>query len=383
MMTFSYHLPTKIVFGFGALENLGAEVTALKAKRVMIVTDNVMVKTGILDKVTSRLNGTSFDVFDEVEPEPRIEVAESVAVSVRKGGFDGVLGVGGGSVMDMAKVAAAFATNDGPAVSFVGNDLFARRPLPSVMVPTTAGTGAELTVTSMVTLEGHKRWINSPFLFPAVAIVDPDLTMSMPRGVTAGTGLDALCHNTEAYFSNGSNAITDSVALQGIALIVANLERAFDDGADRRAREAMSLGALLGGIALQARMVYGHSIGYTLATRFKLAHGVSCGIPLPYVIANYAIACGPKMSKLAEAYGISPLSDDPVAMGMATAERSRQIVSHMGLPTNMRDLGVTEEEIPALSKECLELYPRPNSPLVFDDRSMAHFYRMIWDGQLG
>jgi alcohol dehydrogenase class IV len=233
----------------------------------------------------------------------------------------------------------------------------------------------------MVTVSGHKQWINSPLLLPSVAVVDPDLTMSMPPGVTAATGMDALCHNTEAYLSSLSNPITNAAALEGISLIVGNLEKAYQDGKDRKAREAMSLGALLGGIALQARMVYGHSIGYTLATRFRLPHGVSCGLPLAYVIATYAVACGPKMGKLGEAFGVTE-ADDPAKVGVAAAEVARTMASKVKIPTTLRELGVPEADLPALAKECLELYPRPNSPLVFDLKSMERLYQMMFDGEL-
>lgn len=283
--------------------------------------------------------------------------------------------------MDMAKVAAGFATNRGEAKSFVGNNLFPARPLPSIMVPTTAGTGAELTVTSMVTVEGHKQWINSPLLLPSAAVVDPELTMSMPPGVTAATGMDALCHNTEAYLSGLANPITDSAALQGISAVVQSLEKAFDSGRDRTARENMSLGALMGGIALQAKMVYGHSIGYTVATRLGLPHGVSCGVPLPYIISNYAVACAPKMKKLAEAYGVPP-EDDSRRMGVAVGERARSIGAHLKIPTTLRELGVAEGDLESLAAECVRLYPRPNSPLVFDSKSMGELYRRMWEGDL-
>lgn len=379
-MKFSYYLPTKLSFGFGALDGLGGEAKALGITHALLVTDKVMVGTGIVKKAMSSLEGVSADVYDEVEPEPRIEVAQAVAEKVRGGRYDGVIGVGGGSSMDMAKVAAAFATNGGLAESFVGNNRFPNRPLPSIMVPTTAGTGAELTVTSMVTVAGRKQWINSPLLLPSVALVDPELTMSMPQGVTAATGMDALCHNTEAYFSSLASPITDSASLEGIRLIVGNLENAYNDGTDRKAREGMSLGALMGGIALQAKMVYGHSVGYTITTRFRLPHGVSCGIPLPYIIAAYAVAAGPRMEKLGEAYGVR--GDDPAALGRAAAEVARRIGIRLKIPTSLKALGVRGEDLPSLAKECMELYPRPNSPLVFDLGSMERFYRMMWDGQI-
>ena len=380
-MKFSYFLPTKLSFGFGAVETAGAEAKALGGTKALVVTDKVMVKTGIVQRVTGHLGGVRSEVFDEVEAEPRLEVAQAVADRVRSGGYDLVIGVGGGSSMDMAKVAAGFATNAGEARAFVGNNLFPSKPLPSVMVPTTAGTGAELTVTSMVTVEGHKQWINSPLLLPSVALVDPELTMSMPPGVTAATGLDALCHNTEAYLSNLASPITDSAALEGISLIVANLERAYDSGGDRLARESMSLGALLGGIALQAKMVYGHSIGYTIATRYRLAHGVSCGLPLPYILSNYAVACAPKLKRLAEAFGVES-NGDPEAVGLALAERAKGIAAHLKVPTSLKELGVPEGELGGLAEECLAMYPRPNSPLVFDARSMTALYRRMWEGDL-
>ena len=381
-MNFTYFLPTKVVFGFGSLAGLGAEVKALKATRTLVVTDKVMVKTGTVQKVVSEMPGTSTEVFDDVEAEPRLEVADAVAQKVRGGRYDLVVGVGGGSSMDMAKLAAAFATNPGPARNYVGNNLFTTNPVRSLMIPTTAGTGAELTVTSMVTVEGHKQWINSPLLLPTVAVVDPELTMTMPLTVTSATGMDALCHNTEAYLSALASPITDAVALEGIRLINANLENAYDHGSDRTAREAMSLGALLGGIALQARMVYGHSVGYTIATRFRLAHGVSCGLPLPYIIANYSVACAPKMKELAEAFGVSAPTDDPAALGLAAARRVEEIATHVKIPRTLKELGVKEEDIPALATECVRMYPRPNSPLVFDEGSMTRFYRSMWEGRL-
>lgn len=380
-MKFSYFLPTKLTFGFGAVEGMAGEAKALGATKALIVTDKVMVSTGIAQKVLDALGGLEADVYDQVEPEPRIDVAQGVAEAVRSKEYDLVVGVGGGSSMDMAKVAAGMATNEGPARSFVGNNLFAKKPLPSIMVPTTAGTGAELTVTSMVTVEGRKQWINSPLLLPSVAIVDPELTMTMPKSVTAATGMDALCHNVEAYFSSLASPITDSAALEGVALIAVNLQKAYTDGGDRTAREAMSLGALMGGIALQAKMVYGHSIGYTIATRFRLPHGVSCGLPLPYIISNYAVAAGPKMKKLAEAFGFDG-SGDPASLGSAMATRVRELCAGVGIPATLKDVGVREEDLEALAKECLEVYPRPNSPLVFDGRSMRRLYSKMWQGEL-
>jgi alcohol dehydrogenase class IV len=378
---FTFHIPTKITFGFGSLHKLPAEVERLGGGRILVVTDKTMVKTGILRRVVEKLEGRDYEVFDEVEPEPRVEVAEGVAEAVRGGPFRLVVGVGGGSVMDMAKLAAGLATNDGDVRRYVGFERFARPGLPSIMIPTTAGTGSEVTWTAMVTLEGRKQWINSSFLYPASALIDPELTLTMPRGVTASTGLDALSHCTEAVLSNNANVLTDAAAFEGIGLIVNNLPRAYEDGGDREAREAMSLAALLGGISLSARMVYGHSVAYTIATKYNLPHGVSCAIPLPYVIVRYSEACREKMGRLAQAYGVEA-GPDPKATGVAIAEKVRCMISGFGLPTTLKELGVGEDELRVLARECLRWYPRPNSPVVFDEESMLDFYRMIWSGSL-
>lgn len=379
-MRFSYYLPTRVIFGYNSLERLGEEVKKLNAENVLIVTDKFIAKTGMIDRVTSLLS-CRYDLFDEVEPEPSIEVAEQAAKKVRSSNYDLVIGFGGGSSIDIAKLASLFATNKGDVISYVGNELFANKGIPSIMIPTTAGTGAEVTVTSMVTVSGHKKWINSQFLLPTIAMVDPELTISMPPKVTAATGLDALCHNTEAYLSNGANPITDSVALEGIRLIISNIERAYENGQDRVAREAMSLAALLGGIALQARMVYGHSIAYTIATRFNLPHGISCAIPLPYIVSSYAMACAPKMQRLAEAYGLKDI-DDPVKLGKKIGERIKELLVRLNIPTTLRELGVSEPDLPVLARECLEIYYRPNSPLVLDEDGMLNLYRMMWSGNL-
>ena len=381
-MKFSYFLPTKLTFGFGSVDGVGAEAKGLGATRALVVTDKVMVKTGTVDKVVSKMEGVSTEVYDEVEPEPRIEVAQGVADAVREGNYDIVVGIGGGSSMDMAKVASALATNPGEAAKYVGNNLFLRKPLPSIMIPTTAGTGAELTVTSMVTVEGHKQWINSPLLLPSSALVDPELTMTMPKSVTAATGMDALCHNAEAFLSSLASPITDGAALEGIRLIVSNITAAYDDGSDRKARESMSLGALMGGIALQAKMVYGHSIGYTLATRFRLPHGVSCGIPLPYILASYSAAAGPRMVKLGEAFGVQVNGGDPQTVGKAAGDKVAELGAHLQIPGSLKALGVQEGDLNELAKECLEVYPRPNSPLVFDQKSMTRLYGNMWSGDI-
>src|SRR5215467_4672504 len=165
-LNFSFFLPTRLYFGYGSLDILRKEAESLGGPRALIITDKVMVKTGIIGRVEENLLKADVEVFDGVQPEPSIDVAQEVADKVRSRDFNLVVGVGGGSSMDMAKVAAGFGTNKGDAKDYVGNNKFVNASVPSIMIPTTAGTGAEITVTSMVTVEGHKQWINSPLLLP-------------------------------------------------------------------------------------------------------------------------------------------------------------------------------------------------------------------------
>lgn len=380
-MSFNFYLPTRIIFGWGSSERTGEEVRALGARKVLIVTDSYLSKSKYLSSILEKFEGIGYEIYDSVAPEPEIDVAEDVAEKARKGGYDCVLGFGGGSSIDMAKVASLAPTNPGKIANYVGNNIFRNRGIHSIMIPTTSGTGAELTVTSMVTVAGHKQWINSPLLMPELAIVDPELTISMPPNVTASTGLDALCHNTESVFSSLSNPVTDSVAVKGISLVMQSLERAYKDGKDRVARSNMSIAAMLGGIALQARMVYGHSIGYTVATRYKLPHGISCGIPLPYIISNYSKACADKMDQLSLAFDVERDSD-PVKTGIKIAERVIQLLRSLKVPTSFRELGIQRSEIRELAEECIKIYPRKNSTLVFDIDSMTELYERIWEGRV-
>ncbi len=396
---------TKFEFGFGALSKLDSIVEELGGTNVLIVTDSVMVKTGAVAKVAAQLRNVKSDVFDQVQPEPRLEIYQLAADKVRSGKYDLVIAVGGGSPQDIGKVTAAMATNAGDVRSYIGNNKFTADSLPTILIDTTAGTGAYLTVTSMVTADGRKQWINSPLLIPKRAIVDPELTMTMPKSVTAATGIDALCHNTEAYFSALANGATDKAALYGIRHIVPNIEKAYDNGSDKEAREAMSVGALMGGIALQAKQVYGHTFGYVIIERKPLPHGVSVGVALPYILSNYsAITTFDRLKPLAEAYGINPYHEnhqifrgDPahpmgssrelpktnVELGREMAEKVVEMLKHMNLPSTLNEAGIAEADLPAFAKEVLgPLYKRTNSPLQPDENGMLKLVANMFNGDL-
>ncbi|MBA7524277.1 Long-chain-alcohol dehydrogenase 1 [subsurface metagenome] len=232
MGTYAVQLPKRVVFGDGVEEKIGAEAKGLGAKKALIVTDATIEKAGLLEKVEKTLKeAVEVDVFDIVESEPTLAAAETVAGAARAAKYDLIVGVGGGSVMDMAKVASAVASNPGQAVSeFMGANKIANPSVSKILVPTTAGTGAEATPFTLIIVGGKKKAIASPYNLADVVLISPSFTATMPPRVTASTGMDAMSHAIEAFLSTGSNPLTDSFALEAIRKIADNLEVAFSHG---------------------------------------------------------------------------------------------------------------------------------------------------------
>ncbi|MEM2111114.1 MAG: iron-containing alcohol dehydrogenase, partial [Candidatus Bathyarchaeia archaeon] len=261
---YSFSLPKKILFGIGISEKVGLEAKELGGKNVLLVTDKNLETIGIPKKIEDYLikEDLNVDIFSNVEAEPSLEVAEAVAEAARNKGYDVVVGCGGGSVLDMAKIAAMAATNPGHMKNYVGVNLVKKPSLPKILLPTTAGTGSEVTNIAVVTLteDEIKSAIISPKILGDIAMVDPSLTFGMPPVLTASTGLDALSHSLEALMSIDANSITDSLALQALSLIFSNLLEAYKSG-NVESRVNMSLGSLMAGMAFgNAGVCLGHAV---------------------------------------------------------------------------------------------------------------------------
>jgi alcohol dehydrogenase len=312
------------------------------------------------------------DIFDDVEAEPRLEMAEAVAEAARKGGYDAVVGVGGGSVLDMAKVAAVAVTNPKPIRRYIGANLIEKPGVPKVLLPTTAGTGSEVTDIAVVTLadEEMKTAIFSPHLFGEVAITDPVFTYTLPPHLTASTGMDALSHALEAVMSINANPITDSLALQAVRLIFTYLPNAFNSG-DVESRYGMSLASLAAGMALRnAGVCLGHAVAYTFAVSHKVAHGVSCGLALPYVFRFNAPAIDWKLPQIAEAIGlrVEGLKTEEVTLRISDA--IFRLMDEVQMPKRLRDLGIPKDEKQRMADKLLgikRLIRRNPRPLTRDD----------------
>jgi alcohol dehydrogenase len=249
-----FQIKTQVVFGRAAIQSLGELASELGAKVCLLIADKALDETGILEKVRGILkeSGLRSVEFLGTEPEPYLDNADEAAQLGRDGQAELVIGMGGGSVMDTAKAAAALIRNGGDAGDYVGLNLVPGPSLPTIMVPTTAGTGSEVTFTAVFTNRQTKAkgGINSPHLFPDRALLDPELTLLLPPGVTAATGMDALTHAIESYTSKSSTVFTEALSLTAIRLISRFLRRAVFHGNDAEAREGMLMGSLLGGMGL-------------------------------------------------------------------------------------------------------------------------------------
>ena len=353
----SFQLPKKILFGVKASENVGSEAKALGAKQALLITDRNLERTGMPGKIGESLvsQGLNVDFFDEVEPEPVLEVAETVAKAARRKKYDVIVGIGGGSVLDMAKVAAMSLTNHGSMREYVGVDLVKNPGVPSILLPTTAGTGSEVTnVAVLIIAEDElKTSIISPYMFGHVAIVDPSLTYSLPSRLTASTGLDALSHALEALISVNANLITDSLALQAVKLIFTNLPKAYKSG-EPESRDGMCLGSLIAGMAFgNAGVCLGHAAAYTFAVSHRITHGTSCGLVLPYVFRFCASAISWKLPEIAKAMSLDIGNLKPVKLGPSISEAILELMGELQTPRRLRELGIPKESVPKLADKLL------------------------------
>jgi alcohol dehydrogenase class IV len=368
MGIFTFRAAGEITFGDGAVERLGAAIKKTGGKKVLVVVDPGFGRTPSFPKVTQNLEreGLAFILFDRVEPEPRTRIADLAGEMARKEECDFVLGVGGGSAMDTAKAAAILATNEGRAKDYQGLDKVPRPGLRKGMVPTTAGTGSEVTFTAVFINEDERKkgGINSPYLYPEMSVLDPELTLTLPPAVTAFTGMDALAHAVESYTSLAANPLSEFFSLEAIRLIGRNLRIAVSKGSDLDARRDMLMGSLLAGIGLaNAGVTAVHSLSYPLGGRFGVPHGVGNGLLLPAVMEFNVSSSREKFAKIAEAMGerVEGLSLPEAAV--SAVESVKRLARDIEVPQRLSDLGIPESAFPGMAEEAMKVSrPLENNP---------------------
>lgn len=384
MGIFSFRAAGEIVFGEGAISGAGTIVKRHGGKKILLVVDAGFAKGGPLKKVTVPLEkeGLSFVLFDAVEPEPRAEVADRCGELAKKEKCDFVLGVGGGSAMDTAKAAAILATNEGRARDFQGLNKVPKPGLPKGMIPTTAGTGSEVTFTAVFINEEEKKkaGINSPFLYPELSILDPELTLSLPAAVTASTGMDALTHAIESYTSKAASPISEMFSVEAIRQIGKSLRQAVNHGSDLPARSNMLLGSLLAGIGLaNAGVTAAHSLAYPLGGIFRVPHGVANALLLPPVMEYNVFSCEEKFAKISEAMGekVEGLSVREAAI--LAVDTVKRLAKDLGVPQRLSDLGIPEPAIPGMAEEAMKVTrPLENNPRPVSLAEVIRIYRSVF-----
>ena len=357
---FEFKVPTRIQFGVSLIDSLGEEVKALKMQRVLLVTDRGVVNAGLLERVTRVLDTSAIDytVFDTVEANPTTTTVHNGAEIFRKNKCDGLVAVGGGSPIDAAKGIGVQATHEGDIMDYsrrVGKPVQNITP-PLVAIPTTAGTGSEVTWVSVLVdpKDKVKIVVPSPYLAANVAIVDPSLTVSLPPAVTAYTGMDALTHAIEAYVSLKSQPIADSLALQAVQLISSSLREAVGNGDNLAARTSMLLASTMAGMAfVNASVGLVHAAAHALGGFFNIAHGIANAVMLPLVMRLSLIGNPGKYADIAAAMGenLEGLSEMEAARGAVFAVQS--LAADIGIPQDLKQLGADSARISDLVEETM------------------------------
>lgn len=372
----------RVIMGMGSLSTIPDELSLLNAKKILIITDKGLVKSGVVKKLERVLKSASigYVIFDGVEADPNYEIVYKTENIVKEHSIDTIIGIGGGSSLDITKVTSIVATNPGDITEYFGIDLVKHSGLNTVLIPTTAGTGSE--VTPIAILSDHreklKKGVVSSYLLPDVAILDPYLTVSLPPKVTASTGMDALIHAIEAYTSIHATFLTDTLAIKAIDLIYNNIRKAYVNGADIMARENMLRGSMMAGIAFaNAGVTAVHAFAYPIGAEFHIPHGIANTIMLIPVMKFNFLGNLTKFANLADLFGEDTfgLSERKSAESMIKA--LEVLAEDLNVPRNLREFGVDEKHISDLAAGAMKVTRLlANNPRILTLEDAKEIYRM-------
>ena len=362
-LEFLYRQPVKIRFGTGSIRHLGEEIKTLGAARCLVVCDRFLKAT--VEAMQTDIPEIAA-VFSDVEENPQLSGVIAATELARKMQVDAIVGIGGGSTMDTAKFTAAIAKEnaDAPAC-FKGETPFPKTRFPMIAVPTTAGTGSEVTQVSVISRGREKKTINNPVFMPALAIVDPALTLTVPPRTTMNTGLDAMARALEGYWSRNHQPISDVCAIEAVRLVLENLETAYRDGSDLAARENMSLAALLGGMSFALPKTAGsHACSYPLSEDYHLPHGEACAFTLDSFVR---INADERLELLCRRVGLSGTDE--------LSSRIKALKRLAGLKMTLSDLGEVD-----FDKLCRDAAKHPlmgNNPVAMDESALRRMFEAL------
>jgi alcohol dehydrogenase class IV len=341
--------------GLNSIERVGEEARSF-GKKALIVCDKGIVETGIVDQVRTILQHAKVTVgiFDQVEPEPPFELIQKCAHAIKSENYELLVGLGGGSSLDVAKGAAIAMTHKGDIADCLGIGLVKKRGIPTILVPTTSGTGSEATKYAIFTYKDMKQGIIDPKIYADVAIVDPSLTVSMPPKITAATGMDALCHVLECYTALSATPISDLIAIEGLLLIARSLRTAVYNGIDMDARSDMALASFYGGLCLtNASVTAVHALSFPLGADYHIPHGIANAVMLPYVVRYNCLANMERFRQIAVILGEN-VGHLPQREGAAKAgDAVETLMEDIGLPLKLRDLEIPKDALPSMAERAL------------------------------
>ena len=378
-----FSFPNKIIFGVGTINALAEQLSAFLPRKVLLVTDKGIRQTGLANEVTQRLEAARIDyaIFDGVRGNPVEEDVFDGVTIFQKEDCDFTIGLGGGSPLDVAKLICLKATHPLPLAEYEvlnGGLEKISSDLPSMLaIPTAAGTGSEVGRGAVVTIKSldRKALVFSPHLLPKIAIVDPELTVGLPKALTAATGMDALTHNLESYLSTVYHPICDGIAFAGVKLVAQNLRRAVENGGDLEARGAMMMAAMMGAIAFQKELGVTHSLAHPLSTVAGLHHGLANAILLPYTMAFNREAATDQLRDIAAAFGVNIHALSPEAGAQAAIDQVAQLCRDIGIPARLREVDVTAEMIPRLAQQAIADGCHLTNPRPCTEQDMIDLYQ--------
>lgn len=382
---FTFNTVPSIKFGAGMVANIGLILRDMGCQRILLITDSGMMHTGIVDRATGFIKSAGLDVavFHEVQadpPEAVIFSARDAAISQKA---DCIVGLGGGSSLDVAKLVAVLACGqeDLKGMYGVGNTKGPRLPL--MLVPTTAGTGSEATMVSIVTTgESEKMGVVSPVILPDVALLDPELTLGLPPHITAATGIDAMVHAIEAYtsVSPNNNSISRHLATQALTLMGAALERVMSNGDDVAARSDMLLGSMMAGQAFANSPVAAvHALAYPIGGHYKVPHGLSNALVLPHVLRFNAATNPLPYAELAPFLFPEMAGVETKAAAAAFVDKLAQLSANCGLETSLREVGIKKDALPMLARDAMnQTRLLINNPREVTEQDALAIYERAW-----
>ncbi|MGG0480373.1 iron-containing alcohol dehydrogenase [Priestia megaterium] len=382
---YQFQTANHLIAGQNSIEKVGEHLSLLgtEVKSALIITQPSMKRLGFVEKLIHQLSdkGVSAYVNIDVLPEPTVENIEEVFQAISKEQYDVLIGFGGGSVLDATKILSVLQTNNQSIRELLGIDLVKNPGTPTILIPTTSGTGSEVTPNAIVTLpdEELKIGIVSKYLLPKLVVLDPVLTLSLPRPITAATGMDAFTHSLESFISNKSNLISDMVALESIRLISSSIIEAYQNGNSVEAREKMLVGSMYGGMALtSAGTAAVHALAYPLGGKFKIPHGVANSMLLPHVMEFNMDAIEDRLFLVAEPMGIKIEGFSKTEVAQKVVNRIVEWTNVLEIPQNLKEYGVKEEDVPELALSASKVTRLlNNNPKEVSLKDMEGIYRKL------